>query len=30
MGGGAVGNVIDRVLYGSVVDFLEVYIGKYH
>uniref|UniRef100_UPI00405613EF signal peptidase II n=1 Tax=Candidatus Electrothrix sp. TaxID=2170559 RepID=UPI00405613EF len=30
IGGGAVGNVIDRVLYGSVVDFLDVYIGKYH
>lgn len=28
--GGAVGNLIDRVLYGSVVDFLDVYIGKYH
>ncbi|CAK8719094.1 Lipoprotein signal peptidase [Candidatus Electrothrix gigas] len=30
IGGGAVGNVIDRVLYGSVVDFLDFYIGKYH
>ena len=30
IGGGAVGNVIDRVLYGSVVDFLDVYIGKHH
>ena len=30
IGGGAVGNVVDRVLYGSVVDFLDVYIGKYH
>ncbi len=28
--GGAVGNVIDRVLYGSVVDFLDVYVGNYH
>ena len=28
--GGAVGNVIDRVLYGSVVDFLDVYIKNYH
>ncbi|WP_339136358.1 MAG: signal peptidase II [Candidatus Electrothrix sp. GW3-4] len=30
IGGGAVGNVIDRVLYGSVVDFLDVYIKGYH
>jgi signal peptidase II len=28
--GGAVGNVIDRVLYGSVVDFLDVYVKNYH
>lgn len=25
--GGAVGNVLDRVVYGHVVDFLDVYIG---
>jgi len=30
IGGGAVGNVIDRVLYGSVVDFLDVYVRGYH
>lgn len=30
IGGGTVGNVIDRVLYGSVVDFLDFYVGKYH
>lgn len=30
IGGGAVGNVIDRVLYGSVIDFLDVYVGEYH
>ena len=30
IGGGAVGNLIDRVLYGSVVDFLDVYIGSHH
>ncbi|XCN73785.1 MAG: signal peptidase II [Candidatus Electrothrix aestuarii] len=30
IGGGAVGNVIDRVLYGSVVDFLDVYVKGYH
>ncbi len=28
--GGAVGNVIDRVRLGSVVDFLDVYIGTHH
>lgn len=28
--GGAIGNLIDRVRYGSVVDFLDVYIGQYH
>jgi len=30
IGGGAVGNLIDRVLYGSVIDFLDVYIGSHH
>ncbi|MCI5157878.1 MAG: signal peptidase II [Candidatus Electrothrix sp. AUS1_2] len=30
IGGGAVGNVIDRVLYGSVVDFLDFYVKGYH
>lgn len=28
--GGAIGNLIDRVCYGSVVDFLDVYIGSHH
>lgn len=28
--GGAVGNVIDRVRLGAVVDFLDFYIGAYH
>ncbi|MGI9301856.1 MAG: signal peptidase II [Gammaproteobacteria bacterium] len=28
--GGAIGNVIDRVRYGYVVDFLDVYYGSYH
>ena len=28
--GGAVGNVIDRILYGHVIDFLDVYYGEYH
>ena len=28
--GGAVGNVIDRALYGYVIDFLDVYAGNWH
>ncbi len=28
--GGALGNVHDRILYGSVIDFLEVHIFSYH
>jgi signal peptidase II len=28
--GGAVGNVIDRILYGHVVDFLDFYVGTWH
>lgn len=28
--GGAVGNVIDRLLYGHVIDFLDVYAGAWH
>ncbi|MEE8184998.1 MAG: signal peptidase II [Thermodesulfobacteriota bacterium] len=28
--GGAIGNLIDRVRFGEVVDFLDFYIGKYH
>ncbi len=28
--GGAVGNLIDRIRFGSVVDFLDVYIGTAH
>jgi len=27
---GAVGNIYDRVLYGSVVDFLDFYYGVHH
>lgn len=27
---GAVGNLIDRVRFGEVVDFIDVYIGSYH
>ena len=28
--GGAVGNLIDRLRMGKVIDFLDVYIGAYH
>lgn len=28
--GGAIGNVIDRLAYGYVIDFLDVYWGSYH
>ena len=28
--GGAIGNLIDRVRFGVVVDFLDFYLGKYH
>jgi len=28
--GGAVGNIIDRVYLGSVIDFLDFYIGHWH
>lgn len=28
--GGAIGNMIDRALYGEVIDFLDVYVGTYH
>jgi len=28
--GGAIGNLIDRVLYGYVIDFLDVYYKSYH
>src|SRR6185437_11634617 len=28
--GGALGNVHDRIEYGSVVDFIEVHIFRYH
>jgi signal peptidase II len=28
--GGAVGNVIDRLRYGAVLDFLDFYYGNYH
>ena len=28
--GGASGNLSDRVVYGYVIDFLDVYAGRYH
>ena len=28
--GGAIGNLIDRLLYGKVVDFLDLMIGNFH
>jgi signal peptidase II len=28
--GGAVGNLIDRIVYGEVIDFLDVYWSGYH
>jgi signal peptidase II len=28
--GGAAGNLTDRIRFGSVVDFLDLYIGSYH
>ncbi len=28
--GGAIGNLIDRLLYGKVVDFLDLMIGDFH
>jgi signal peptidase II len=28
--GGAVGNLIDRIRLGAVIDFLDIYIGSYH
>ncbi|GBE41015.1 lipoprotein signal peptidase [bacterium BMS3Bbin09] len=28
--GGAVGNLIDRILLGKVVDFIDFYVGTWH
>ncbi|MFW5734881.1 MAG: signal peptidase II [Oceanidesulfovibrio sp.] len=28
--GGAAGNLVDRILLGHVIDFVDVYVGSYH
>lgn len=28
--GGAIGNLIDRIRLGEVVDFIDLYVGRYH
>lgn len=28
--GGAIGNLIDRIRFGEVIDFLDVYAGRFH
>ena len=28
--GGAVGNIVDRIYLGAVVDFIDFYVGKWH
>jgi signal peptidase II len=28
--GGATGNLIDRIRFGAVIDFLDLYVGRYH
>jgi signal peptidase II len=28
--GGALGNLYDRLTYGYVIDFVELYVGTYH
>jgi signal peptidase II len=28
--GGALGNARDRIVYGAVVDFIDLHLGKYH
>jgi lipoprotein signal peptidase len=30
IGGGAIGNVIDRLRFGAVVDFVDVHLGEWH
>lgn len=28
--GGAIGNLVDRIMYNYVIDFIDFYIGKFH
>ena len=28
--GGAIGNVIDRIIYGKVIDFVDFHLGSWH
>ena len=28
--GGAIGNIIDRIRYGAVIDFVDLHVGGYH
>ena len=30
VGAGALGNLIDRLRFGAVIDFLDIYLGSYH
>ena len=30
MAGGALGNAIDRMIHGKVVDFIDVFAGQWH
>jgi len=27
---GAIGNLIDRILYHEVIDFIDLFVGRYH
>lgn len=28
--GGAIGNLLDRIIHGKVIDFIDFYVGKWH
>ena len=30
MAGGALGNALDRIFYGRVIDFIDIFAGQYH